>query len=623
MKYIFPFRIFSVFLLILMQNFSLCAQDQYTDSLRHAMQTASRESDRLHATVLLARDLLPAEMDSARALLEGTAALEQSEELLHRAYYHSAWGLYYWEKRDRQPSIDHYRKVLQLQPDPSILSLQAEAANHTGLVYYQLGVSDSARVYLHKALDIDKERDNKEGMAKTMYDLSRLHRGENQYELAFTYITEAIKLLEEHGSPRLLPFLYNVLGITHSALGNREQAATAYEQSLKYILEEGDEEGVASFYNNMAALWCEEEGALDTTLYYAHKGLELARAGGYTYFIAALLANKGQALFTAGEPAEALGYFKESMEYIHQIGNPRMEVDVSHRIGRAHKALGNFGEARQAQQRTLEIAKELQSPSFQSDALLALAAMDSLENRHEDFRRHYVRGIRLRDSIWSQENRSRIAELQIIHETEQKELEIGQLRHQDKVRQLRMTIVGAGSGLVFILLLLFIFYLRKRQKLARQQYQMKQQQVETRLEANRRELTGKALTLARSEKLIHQLKKDIRELMNAPDGDISKSLQSVLHLLKSEDNGKLLWKEFETRFNELNEGFISRLTERYPSLSPAEIRLCALLRLQMSTKEIAEMLNRSPRTIEYTRNSVRKKMDLQTGDNLVHYLLKI
>ncbi len=111
--------------------------------------------------------------------------------------------------------------------------------------------------------------------------------------------------------------------------------------------------------------------------------------------------------------------------------------------------------------------------------------------------------------------------------------------------------------------------------------------------------------------------------MNAPDGDISKSLQSVLHLLKSEDNGKLLWKEFETRFNELNEGFISRLTERYPSLSPAEIRLCALLRLQMSTKEIAEMLNRSPRTIEYTRNSVRKKMDLQTGDNLVHYLLKI
>ena len=622
-KDIFPFRIFLIFLLILVQHFSLCAQDQYTDSLRQAMQTASRESDRLHASVLLARDLLPAEMDSARALLEGTAALEQSEELLHRAYYHSAWGLYYWEKRDRQPSIDHYRQVLQMQPDPSILSLQAEAANHTGLVYYQLGVADSARVYLHKAFDIDKERDNKEGMAKTMYDLSRLHRGENQYELAFTYITEAIKLLEEHGSPRLLPFLYNVLGITHSALGNREQAATAYEQSLKYILEEGDEEGVASFYNNMAALWCEEEGALDTTLYYTHKGLELARAGGYTYFIAALLANKGQALFTAGAPAEALEYFKESMEYIHQIGSPHMEVDVSHRIGRAHKALGNFGEARQAQQRTLEIAKELQSPSFQSDALLALAAMDSLENKHEDFIRHYVQGIKLRDSIWNRENRSRIAELQIIHETEQKELEIEQLRQQDKVRQLRMTSIMAASGSGLMILLIVILYLGKRQKLIRQKYVMQQQQAADRLEANRRELTGKALSLAKSDQLITKIKKDLHTFIDNTDGDKKDDLRSLLSLLKAKDNSRQLWKDFENRFDELNEGFINRLTGRYPSLSPAEVRLCAMLRLQLSTKEIAEMIRRSTRTIENTRNSIRKKMKLQPCDNLVQYLLSI
>ena len=609
--------------MIFLQPVNLHAQDHYTDSLRQAMQTASRESDRLHATVLLARELLPAEMDSSRALLENAAELKHSKELLHRAYYYGAWGLYYWEDRDRQPSIDHYRKVLQMQPDPAILHLQAEAANHTGLVYYQLGVADSARVYLHKAFAIDKERDNKEGMAKTMYDLSRLHRGENQYELAFTYITEAIKLLEEHGSPRLLPFLYNVLGITHSVLGNREQAATAYEQSLKYILKEGDEEGVASFYNNMAALWCEEEGALDTTLYYTHKGLELARAGGYTYFIAALLANKGQALFTAGEPAEALEYFKESMEYIHQIGSPHMEVNVTHRIGRTYKALGNFGEARQAQQRTLEIAKELQSPSFQSDALLALAAMDSLENKHEDFIRHYVQGIKLRDSIWNRENHSRIAELQIIHETEQKELEIEQLRHQEQVRQLRMTFIVAASGFVFVLMLLVILYLGIRQKLIRQKHVMQQQQAEAMLDANRRELTGKALSLAKSDQFITNMKKDLRTFIDNTDGDKKDDLRSVLRLLKAKDNSRQLWKDFETRFDELNEGFISRLTTRYPTLSPAEIRLCAMLRMQLSTKEIADLLKRSTRTIENTRNSIRKKTGLETGANLVQLLLQI
>ncbi len=260
---------------------------------------------------------------------------------------------------------------------------------------------------------------------------------------------------------------------------------------------------------------------------------------------------------------------------------------------------------------------------YASQSQYELAALDSLEGNYGGFTRNYVRGIELRDSIWSQENRSRIAELQIIHETEQKEGDIEQLRQKEQLRQLRMTIVTAGSGLVLVLLLLFIFYLRKRQILVRQQYQLKQQQVESKLEANHLEHTGKALSLARSEKLIRQLKKDIQGLMDTSEGDNGKGLQSVMRLLKSQDNSQQLWKEFETRFNELNEGFISRLTARYPSLSPAEIRLCALLRLQMSTKEIADMLNRSPRTIEYTRNRVRKRMDLKTGDNLVQHLLKI
>ncbi len=549
MKKRLPYFIVIAQLLILLQPGLLRAQEQYHDSLQHAMQTAASESDRLHAAVLLARDLVPTQKDSARALLEGAAALEHSEELTHRAEYYNVWGLYYWDLRDRPASTEYYKQTLQLQPDPSIMPQRAEAANHVGLLYYQLGVVDSARVYLYKAFEIDQERGNNQGLAKIMYDLSRLHRSQNQYELAFTYITEAIKLQEEFGEPRLLPFLYNVLGITHAALEERDLAAAAYEQSLQYAIDQELDKEVTIFYNNMAALWCEQEGMPEKSLHYAEKGLEMARSLGYTDLVASLLTNKGQALLTAGQPAEALELFNEAMEYNRQLNRPRVEMDVNYRIGRANKALGNFDVARQAQRRALEIAKELQSPSYQSDALLELAAMDSLENRHEDFRRHYVQGIKLRDSIWSQENRSHIAELQIIHATEQKEREIEQLKQQEQVRQLRMTIVVSASVFVFVLLLLAILYLGIRQKLVRQKYAMQQQQAEAKLEANLRELTGKALSLARSDQLIARLKKDIQE--------------------------------------------------------------------------VADLLKRSTRTIENTRNSIRKKMGLQSGDNLVQLLLQV
>ncbi len=110
---------------------------------------------------------------------------------------------------------------------------------------------------------------------------------------------------------------------------------------------------------------------------------------------------------------------------------------------------------------------------------------------------------------------------------------------------------------------------------------MRQHQAEAKLEANRRELTGNALSLAKSDQLITQLKKDLRTILARTEGGSSS----------------------------------------YPGLLPAEIRLCAMLRLQLTTKEIAEMIKRSTRTIENTRNSIRKKMGLQSGDNLVQHLL--
>ncbi len=252
-----------------------------------------------------------------------------------------------------------------------------------------------------------------------------------------------------------------------------------------------------------------------------------------------------------------------------------------------------------------------------------MASLDTLENNYAAFARHFAEGIALRDSIWNQENRSRIAELQILHETEQKALMIEKLRQQNKVRRIRMAIGFAGSGLVLILLVLFIMYLRKRQKLIDQQYLMEKQKAKADLEANRRELTGKALSLAKSDKLLTDLKKELRSMLENPEGENSKDFRAAMRLIKSKDNSRQLWIEFETRFNELNEGFISRLTDRYPSLSPSEIRLCAMLRLQLSTKEIAELINRSTRTIEHTRTSARKKMGLQPCDNLVKYLLSV
>lgn len=65
---------------------------------------------------------------------------------------------------------------------------------------------------------------------------------------------------------------------------------------------------------------------------------------------------------------------------------------------------------------------------------------------------------------------------------------------------------------------------------------------------------------------------------------------------------------------------MSKLSERFPGLKPSDKRLCAYLRMGLSTKEIASLMNTAPRSIETARYRLRKKLDLTNGENLVDFL---
>ncbi len=626
LKNLFSCCLFLCLLLVFVHPVSLYARHHDTDSLRQVMRSAPGDYKGLHASILLAQGMMPAQMDSARILLERAHPLENSKVLRHRVQYHNVWGLYYWFKGDRQASIKNFKKTLAFPADNSIISLQAAAANNVGSHYFRLGEPDSSRVYLMMALDIDRERGYETGMAKTYYDLSGLHRSLDQYELALRYTTEAIRIQEADGDMERLLHSYNVLGNIFVSLSEPKKATQAYERSQALARELGRQRSVVMTYGNLSAIWCAREDGFEKTVHYYESGIEEARRLGETDLLGSLIANMGTAWYTAGEPARALEFYDEALDLAQQSGKLLSEMQILYRTGQAHRQLGQLPRARQYQERSLDIAHRFQSAHHQSRALLEMAALDSLQGDFKGFSEKYVRSVALRDSIWNNKNSSRIAELQIIHDTAQKELKITELELREKTIRMRQRNILIISLLIITMLITALLYIQNRRTAILQRYLIKEQekdQIEAKFDANHRELTGKALSLAKSDQIIAQLKQDIQAVLSRPDNKSCEELRSALRLLKTKDNSKQLWKDFEARFNELNEGFINRLINLYPTLSPAEIRLCAMLRLQMSTKEIAEMIKRSARTIEYTRNNVRKKMGLSMGDNLVLQLLKI
>jgi DNA-binding CsgD family transcriptional regulator len=88
-------------------------------------------------------------------------------------------------------------------------------------------------------------------------------------------------------------------------------------------------------------------------------------------------------------------------------------------------------------------------------------------------------------------------------------------------------------------------------------------------------------------------------------------------------NDDSAWETFNERFQELHQDFLKTLSGRFPALTPGELRICALLKISLSTKEIASILRVSARTVEDHRNNIRKKLGLSAKENFATFLMTL
>jgi len=140
------------------------------------------------------------------------------------------------------------------------------------------------------------------------------------------------------------------------------------------------------------------------------------------------------------------------------------------------------------------------------------------------------------------------------------------------------------------------------------------------LEERNRELTTQALKMARSREAILNALKKLQPLASQITGEASLLLRGVESSLRELISKENEWEEFDTWFREVHKSFYDRLTQRIPDLTTRERKICAFLKLNMNTKEIASLTNLSVKSIEVYRSQLRKRLGIPTGENLVQFI---
>ena len=158
---------------------------------------------------------------------------------------------------------------------------------------------------------------------------------------------------------------------------------------------------------------------------------------------------------------------------------------------------------------------------------------------------------------------------------------------------------------------------RKQKESERLIMSIKNEKLNQDIENKNRELAISTMSIINKNEVLNSIKKELK------NNELDKNNNAVLKLIEGNLNNSKDWKFFEEAFNNADKFFLDKIKMAHPNLTPNDLRFCAYLRLNLSSKEIAPLLNISVRSVETKRYRLRKQMNLAHDESLVTHILEI
>jgi len=439
----------------------------------------------------------------------------------------------------------------------------ADILVNTGNIYFSQQNYQVANEYFFKCLDNSKEIDYKAGIAAAYNNIGEIHRVNSNFEQALDYYAKSLELNEELDLLDAISTNCHNIGITYQAIGKSDEALVYCFKSISISKLTENKEQIAAAYNTIGSL-CNDMNDYN----------------------------------------KAIDYFNAAIENANQIQSFLQIKNAAEGLSLAYAEKQNFKEAYEY---------------------------------HKLFKN-------MSDTLYNVENTKQITQLQMQFEFEKqrKIQEVEQQKYNLEIenKQLIINFFIAATLLALLIigtLIVRFFYIKQTNKKLQIQNEVihnKEKELikkdaihlKEKIDAQNRELASKAMILAKNKELSERVIEDLKSvklLLNSKgrkQNEINQLIANMMNELKISTDTDA-WAEFELRFEQVHQSFYDNLLQRYPKLTPNEKKLCAFLRLNMTTKDISSITFQSPQSIEVARTRLRKKLELSNTEiNLSQFL---
>ena len=516
----------------------------------------------------------------------------------------------------RLGQIDSARHYLVSSVDKSMQigdSLRAAVIRHNiGILDHYQGNSQSAREIMDTNIPVFIKHQDTLHLANAYQMQGKIAVTDGYYNIAMEHM---LKALEVHRSLkdkfRIAEDLIQI-GIIYQTTSDHEKAVDILTESYQLYDEIESDQSKAQVLNYMVnsniELMNYQQAEENLT-----NALALSEKLDYKANIARVYSNWGVLEFEKENYQQSIGLFKQSYDLWKAIGSPNHEANNLLRIGRSYLAQGDYAQSIAYFDRSIYVADSVKDVEILKNAFFEKSRALEHQAQFQESLLSFKQSTVLSDSIFTIERTNATEELKIIFETEKKEQqialqesEINVLEQEAQISNLQRILLAVG------LLFSLIGFYAIRQKLKRNR--LEKEQVDAQLEFKKKELVTHALHLAKKNELLESLKQKAQQLKDA--ANIQQGYQQLISTIDFDLQDDKNWQNFFTYFKEVHHDFNEKVQRLFPEVTSNDLRYMALLKMNLSSKEIASAVNISADGIKKARQRLRKKMGIAPDQSL-------
>ena len=477
--------------------------------------------------------------------------------------------------------------------------------------------------YIEYAEGLLPKIDSEEFSAHINYEIGEIYNDKDIFDAALTYFLKSYDYYSsQQKSVKEKYRVQNSLAIIYARLNNKDKAMFYFNNLLKGYKKEKDYESVAKAYNNIGNLY-QNQDMLDSAMANFERSLALVNKFNNKHLEVVLYNNLGLSYTKKNQPAIASAYFKKAVTLVDtETDNDKNKAWIYNSIAKLYLLKNQADSALYYSLNAEKLLKGYQSSFENNYAQHNIYKSYLMLGDYKNAALYFEAYENLRDSLDIESKAMTVEKLKLEQEYKENE-ELRALKESES----QFKYLLAGLGLVILLLVMAILLNRNRNKLQRAKlekdlFESKKKELDANLELKNKELMTHSMMDIQRTEIVDQIVDDLKQLrLESPKKESRDTIDLIIKQLQKDNSGNELWKEFELRYGQVYEDFYNILSKKHPELTARDKRLCALLKLNLTTKEISSITGQTVKSLENARTRLRKKLDLtNTNQNLNNYL---